>query len=71
MKALLALALANAHSQLGRAPPRAYLQKGTKHASSSCILQRETMFGEQTSAPMHFGSGSLRLPSSPLALGSP
>ena len=25
MKALLALALANSHSQLGRAPPRAYL----------------------------------------------
>ena len=59
------------HSQLGRAPPRPYLRNGTKRASRSCILQRETVLGEQTSAPMRLGSGSQRLPSSPLALGSP
>ena len=35
------------------------------------MLQRETVLGEQTSAPMHLGSGSQRLPSSHLALGSP
>ena len=35
------------------------------------MLQRETGLGEQTSAPMRLGSGLKRLPSSPLALGSP
>ena len=35
------------------------------------MLQRETVLGEQTSAPMRLGSGSQRLPSSHLALGSP
>ena len=34
-------------------------------------MQRETGLGEQTSAPMRLGSGSQRLPSSHLALGSP
>ena len=34
-------------------------------------MQRETGLGEQTSAPMRPGSGSQRLPSSHLALGSP
>ena len=58
-------------SQLGRESRRAYLSNGTKLASRSCILQRETVLGEQTSAPMRFGSGSQRLPSSHLALGSP
>ena len=35
------------------------------------MLQRETGLGEQTSAPMRLGSGSQRLPSSHLDLGSP
>ena len=35
------------------------------------MLQRETVPGEQTSAPMRLGSGSQRLPSSRLDLGSP
>ena len=35
------------------------------------MLQRETVLGEQTSAPKGLGSGSLRLPSSRLDLGSP
>ena len=35
------------------------------------MLQRETGHGEQTSAPMRLGSGSLRLPSSHIALSSP
>ena len=34
-------------------------------------MQRETVLGEQTSAPMRLGSGSQRLPSSHLSLGSP
>ena len=39
--------------------------------SKSCILQRESVLGEQTSAPMRLGSESQRLPSSHLALCSP
>ena len=35
------------------------------------MLQRETVLGEQTSAPRQLGSGSQRLPRSHLALGSP
>ena len=35
------------------------------------MLQRETMLGERTSAPMRLGSGSRRWPSSHLALCSP
>ena len=34
-------------------------------------MHRETVLGEETSAPMRRGSGSQRLPCSPLALGSP
>ena len=34
-------------------------------------MQKQTVLGEQTSAPMRLGSGSQRLPSSHLALGSP
>ena len=33
------------------------------------MLRRETVIGEQTSAPMRLGSESQRLPSPPLALG--
>ena len=58
-------------SLLGRDPPRAYLRSGPKRASRSCILQRETVLGDQTSAPMRLGSGSRRWPSSHLALCSP
>ena len=47
-----------------------YLRNGKKCASRSCILQRETVLGEQTSAPMQLGSESQRLPSCYLALGS-
>ena len=39
-------------SQLGRDPPRAYLSNGTNVAARSCILQRETLLGEQTTALM-------------------
>ena len=35
------------------------------------MLQRETVIGEQTSAPMRLGSESQRLPTSHLALSSP
>ncbi len=35
------------------------------------MLQRDTVLGEQTSAPMCLGSGSQRLPTSHLALSSP
>ena len=52
------------YSQLGRDPPRAYLSNGTNVAASSCILQRETVLGEQTSAPMRLDSGSKSMPSS-------
>ena len=58
-------------SLLGRDPPRTYLRNGPKRALRSCILQRETVLGEHTSAPMRLGSGSLRWPSSHLALCSP
>ena len=70
-EALLALALAIPSEPARGATPRAYLRNGTKRATRSCILQRETVLGEQTSAPMRLGSASQRLPSSPLALGSP
>ena len=58
-------------SLLGRDPPRAYLRSGPKRASRSCILQRETVLGDQTSAPMRLGSGSWRWSSSHLTLCSP
>ena len=59
------------HGQLGKEPPRAYGLNGRQLGSRSCILQRETVLGEQTSAPMRLGSGSQRLPRSHLALCSP
>ena len=70
-KALSALAQLPNRSQLGGDPHRAYLRNGTQLASGSFILQRETVLGKQTSAPKRLGSGSQRLPSSHLALGSP
>ena len=59
------------HRQLWKVTPSAYLRKGTNHASISGLLQRESVLGEQTYAPMRLGSGLQRLPSSHLALGSP
>ena len=70
-KDLFALALSTTPNHLGRDPPRSYVKQRTKRASRSCILQRETLLGEQTSAPVRLGSGSQCLPSSHLALGSP
>ena len=59
-------------SQLGNDPTgRAYLRNWTNLASRSCILQRETVLGEQTSAPMGLSTGTQRLPISHLARGSP
>ena len=55
-------------SHLGRDLPKAYLRNSTKLASGSCILQRETVLGEQTSPPMRFCSGTQCLPISHLAL---
>ena len=68
-EALLALALATPLRASEGGPPWAYLRNGPKRASRNCILQRETVLGEQISAPMRLGSGSQRLPSSPLAQG--
>ena len=45
-----------------------YLRNGTNRASRSCMLQRETVLGEQTSAPMRPGSVSQCLPCSHLGL---
>ena len=55
-------------SQLGRDPPRADLSKGTRLTSRSCILQRGTLLGEQSTAPMRLCSGKHRLPISHIAL---
>ena len=54
--------------QLTLRPPRG---EGPKRASGSCILQRETLLGQQTTAPTRLGSGKQRKPFSPLALRSP
>ena len=56
---------------LGRAPPRAHLRKGTKRASGSCLLERETLLGKASSAPVRVCSAKQRLPVSPLGLCSP
>ena len=46
----------------------AFRRNGTKLASRSCILQRESVLWEQTSAPMHLCSGAQCLPSSQLPI---
>ena len=49
-------------------PPRT---EGPKGASGSCILQRETLLGQQTTAPPRLHSGKPRYPFSTLTLRSP
>ena len=56
---------------LGRDPPRAHLREGTKRASGSCLLERETLLGKASSAPVRVCSAKQRLPVSPLGLCSP
>ena len=57
--------------QLGRSAPRSRRTNGPKRASDSCILQRETLLGQQTTAPTRLGSRKQRKPFSPPALRSP
>ena len=54
---------------LGRDPPRAHLRKGTKLASGSCLLERETLLGKASSAPVRVCAAKQRLPVSPLGRG--
>ena len=54
-------------SQLGRAAPRPRRTDGPKQSSVSCILQRETLLGQQTTAPTRLGSRKQRKPFSPPA----
>ena len=58
-------------SQLGRSAPRPPRKGDPKRASGSCILQRETLLGQQTTALRRFCSGKQRKPFSPQALRSP
>ena len=58
-------------SQLGRSAPRPRRNNGPKQASGSCILQRESLLRQPTTAPTPLGSGKQRKPFSPLALRSP
>ena len=58
-------------SQLGRSALRTRGSDGPKRASGSCILQRESLLGQQTTAPTRLGSGKQRKPFSPPALCSP
>ena len=55
--------------ELGRDPPRAHLRKGTKLASGSCLLERETLLGKASSAPVRVCAAKQRLPVSPLGRG--
>ena len=58
-------------SQLGRSAPRPRRTDGPKRASGSCIVQRESLLGQPTTAPTRLGSGKQRKPFSPPALRSP
>ena len=58
-------------SQLGRSAPRYGPTDGPKRASGSCIVQRESLLGQPTTAPTCLGSGKQRKPFSPPALRSP
>ena len=58
-------------SQLGRSAPRPHHTERPKRASGSCILQRETLLGQQTTAPTRLGSRKQRKPFSPPAPRSP
>ena len=52
-------------SQHGRSAPRPRRSDSPKRASGSCILQRETLFQQQTTSLKRLGSGKLRKPFSP------
>src|SRR5512135_2318116 len=52
-------------SQLGRSAPRPHRTYGPKQSSGSCILQRETLLGQQTTAPTPLGSRKQRKQFSP------
>ena len=58
-------------SQLGRSAPRPRRTDGPKRASGSCILQRESLLGQQTTAPTRLGSRKQRKPFSQPAPRSP
>jgi len=58
-------------SQLGRSGLRPRRTDGPKRASGSCIVQRESLLGQPTTAPTRLGSGKQRKPFSPPALRSP
>ena len=49
-------------SQLGCSARRPGSTDGPKRASGSCILQRESLLGQQTTAPTRLGSGKQRKP---------
>ena len=55
-------------SQLGCSARRPRSTDGPKRASGSCILQRESLLRQQTTAPSRLGSGKQRKQFSPLAL---
>ena len=55
----------------GRSAPRPRRTEGPKRASGSCILQRETLLGQQTTAPTRLGSRKQRKPFSSPAPRSP
>ena len=52
-------------SQFGRSATMPRRTAGPKRASGSCILQRETLLGQQTTAPTRLGSRKQRKPFSP------
>ena len=52
-------------SQHGRSAPRPRRSDSPKRASGSCILQRETLFQQQTTSLKRLGSGKQRKPFSP------
>ena len=58
-------------SQLGRSAPRPRRTDGPKQSSGSCILQRETLLGQQTTAPTRLGSRKQCRPFSPPGPRSP
>src|SRR5512136_334748 len=58
-------------SQLGRSASRPRFTDGPKQSSGSCILQRETLLGQQTTAPTRLGSRKQCKPFSPPAPRSP
>ena len=58
-------------SQLGRSASTSPRNGDPKRASWSCILQRETLLGQQTTALTRLCSGKQRKPFSPQALRSP